>query len=174
MAKPNVFISYAREDKRYFDHFLKLLKGHSKDLWNIWTDKEIPMGEDWFNTIKENVETCDFAILVVSPNFLQSDFIRDYELGEFMKKVEQEKNFKFFPVLLLPCDFTRFETIGKRQFFKPLGGDYKMKDKEAEMITFGELINFPSGVAYSDNAQDYQFVLYFVKEIQKALKKKLA
>jgi formylglycine-generating enzyme required for sulfatase activity len=72
---PKVFISYAHEDK----HFLDELVAHTaalrrRKIIEIWTDSDIPTGSKWDPAIWENLETSGIVVLLVTADFLNSDF----------------------------------------------------------------------------------------------------
>ena len=77
----NVFVSYAREDanseNNLIDEFLKhgSLRVRRKEI-SIFKDTErIDFGEQWRKRIDEELEKTDIAILMISVNFLNSEFI---------------------------------------------------------------------------------------------------
>jgi predicted nucleotide-binding protein len=81
MEKARIFISYAHNDKTYFDIFLSNLK--SQCDWDIWTDRNIEIGKDWFESIRQSMVQTDVAILLISPDFISSAFIKENEFKKF-------------------------------------------------------------------------------------------
>jgi len=70
-----VFISYAHEDQA----FLKELEKHLANLkrQNIiasWYDGDIKPGEEWQATIMERLNSAQIILLLVSADFINSDF----------------------------------------------------------------------------------------------------
>ncbi|MDQ1350069.1 MAG: hypothetical protein QG657_370, partial [Acidobacteriota bacterium] len=148
-----VFVSYAHEDKPYADVLFKELEKHSKSSnikniqWKTWVDdKDIFIGDQWRESIQNNVKTCDFALLLVSPDYLASDFIKIEEFNRFLERAKKE-NFIFFPILLRHCNFSQWEELAKRQFFMPGGADYGSPDLKniayADLVKFRESDGFP-------------------------------
>jgi len=78
---PTVFISYAHKDKNYFDVFIENLIAQSN--WNIWTDKNIEIGSDWYERIEQAIKDSDMAVLLVSAFFISSGFIKKNEYQKF-------------------------------------------------------------------------------------------
>jgi len=76
-----VFISYSHKDKEWLDKFQIALKPLIRgEKITIWDDTKILPGSDWKKEITNAIERSRIAILLVSPNFLASDFIYDEEL----------------------------------------------------------------------------------------------
>jgi internalin A len=170
--KPKFFISYANADKEFFEHFLNELIPATKDKWEIWTDKNIPIGENWRKEIEAAIRICDYALLAVSNRFLASEFIQKVELAKFVKKAADEKSgFRFFPFLLRPCeisDLEEFENLSSTQFFKSLGGDYGIMSKETHLISLAELLHYEGGKYRSNGDKD---VIFINKTIQSQIRK---
>ena len=147
MEEKKIFISYAHKDEAYFRLFKDGIENHSKSSkklnWKIWSDKEIPTGSLWHNVIQEEVKTCNAAILLVSANFLSSNYIENEEFLKFLRRNEEE-GFIFLPVLLSDCDFTKWEKLSVRQFFYPQGIDYGLP--RIDNISYSHLVEFSKDV----------------------------
>ena len=53
-----------------------------------WSDQQIAPGSKWLNDIQEALKRTSVAVLLVSPDFLASDFIHKHELGPLLKEAE--------------------------------------------------------------------------------------
>lgn len=76
-----IFISYSHKDTRW----LQLLLVHLKPLVRsgslaAWSDQDIEAGDAWLEQIREALRSSGAAVLIVTPNFLASDFIMNEEL----------------------------------------------------------------------------------------------
>jgi WD40 repeat protein len=84
-----IFISYASADsfsKGIFMDMLRLqLDTYERYRCVFWHDRDILVGKDWFDEINKSMNACDFGLLLLSPAFFKSGFIRDTELPELMK-----------------------------------------------------------------------------------------
>jgi serine/threonine protein kinase len=81
MMRDQVFVSYAHEDKAWFDQFDQHLRpAQSKGLLKVWSDCDIHTGADWLQAIRDNLGRSRVGLLLVTPSFIDSDFIRDQEL----------------------------------------------------------------------------------------------
>ena len=105
--KLNIFISYSHEDKDYLNRLqihLKVLKYLYGNI-DAWSDERIRLGDHWKDEIKQAMDNASVAILLVSTDFLASDFVENNELPEILKK-EKQRNLKIFCLLVKPCLFT--------------------------------------------------------------------
>ncbi len=102
---PALFLSYSHEDKFFkeeLDKHLTALK-RSKKL-SYWHDKEIGGGTNWDKIIKENLQKADFILLLISPDFLNSEYIWEVEL-ERAFKLQNEGKVAIIPIFLTKVDF---------------------------------------------------------------------
>src|SRR4051812_39514917 len=92
MPHNRVFISYSHyaEDQKLLEEFRVHLKPWEKTtLLDIWSDHEIKPGEDWHRKIQDALESIAVAILLVSPEFLASEYISQYELPYLLRACEK-------------------------------------------------------------------------------------
>ena len=81
MQALNVFISYAHKDeefRRELQAHLRLME--RQGLYKCWHDREITAGTDWKEQISQNLREADIVILLVSSDFLNSDYCYDVEM----------------------------------------------------------------------------------------------
>jgi DNA-binding winged helix-turn-helix (wHTH) protein len=102
-----VFISYAHKDEQLRDQLeTQLAILQRQGLIKIWHDREIGAGAEWSGTIDSKLETADVILLLVSPDFLASDYISDVELQQAMERHEQGIS-RVIPIILRPCLWRR-------------------------------------------------------------------
>lgn len=103
MAK--VFFSYAHEDEELRDKLethLSLLK--RQGVIETWHDRRIGPGDAFGDEIDAALETSDIALLLVSADFLASDYCHDIEMRRALERHAQGLA-RVIPVILRPCDW---------------------------------------------------------------------
>ena len=105
MARDQVFISYSHQDKRFLEDLLTHLKPYlRKGTITAWSDQQIEPGSKWFGKIQTALAKTSVAVMLVSPDFLASDFIHEQELGPLLKEAEGA-GVKIFWVLIRDCSW---------------------------------------------------------------------
>lgn len=113
--KNKVFISYSHKDTELLDRLLVHLKPLEKEgVIDTWDDTKIKVGEKWREKIAAALNEAKVAILLISADFLASDFIIENELPPILESAE-EKGMKIIPVILRPCRFARDKNLAHFQ-----------------------------------------------------------
>jgi hypothetical protein len=119
VTQPTVFISYSHKDEKWKDHLvIHLGVLHHQGLLDLWDDRRIGAGEDWYQEIQEAMVAASVAVLLVSASFLTSQFI----LGEEVPRLLGDKEgLRTFPVIVKPC---AWQTVGwlRRMQVRPKDG----------------------------------------------------
>lgn len=100
-----------------------------------WNDTKFEIGDKWDSKIKEKINESDIFILLISADFINSDYIWKVEL-EMIKKAEQERGALVIPVIVEDCDWTNLDYISEKQAetYKEKGAEGSKDDKK-ELIT---------------------------------------
>lgn len=101
-----VFISYSHKDEGLRDELevqLSMLK--RQGLIDTWHDRRMLAGDqlDW--TISKELDEADIVLLLVSPDFLASDYCYKIEKARALKR-HQQGTARLISVILRPCDWT--------------------------------------------------------------------
>ena len=130
MKKVNLFISYSHQDQEPLEELSKYLNDTTCPQINIWTDGKIDLGQEWDNEIKDKLNSAEIVLLLVSQDFLMSDFIKKNELSVALQRHQQGKT-TVIPIFLRTCTLTVYPQITELQGYpaanKPLleAGDKK-------------------------------------------------
>jgi tetratricopeptide (TPR) repeat protein len=110
--RTKAFVSYSHKDKKIFDEFrIMLAPAIQKDLIDLWDDTRIRPGTDWRDEIKDGIAAAKVAVLLVSSNFLASDFITKNELPPLLRAAKDDGAIIFW-IYLSSClyKYTEIET----------------------------------------------------------------
>ena len=114
-----IFISYNHKDHDYLDRLMVHLKPlEKKGLIDPWVDTRLRAGDRWKKEIEKALKTAKVGILLVSADFLASDFIIDNELPPLLHAAEVNGTL-IIPIILKPCRFTREKTLRDFQAINP-------------------------------------------------------
>lgn len=106
MAAPGgskVFVSYSHKDAEWLDRIQAHLKPLSRmGVIDVWDDRRIRAGDRWRDEIVEALHAARCAVLLVSADFLASDFCIEAELPTLLRRA-QERGVRVLTVLVSPC-----------------------------------------------------------------------
>lgn len=106
-----LFVSYAHSDSACLDRLLVHLKPHERrSKIEFWSDKRLRPGDKWRKEISQNIDGAAVAVLLVSADFLASEFIANQELPPLLSKAEAAGT-RIIPVIVKPCGFVREESL---------------------------------------------------------------
>lgn len=92
MARDQIFISYSHKDAKWLEELKAHLKPlFAEDMLSYWADVDnINAGDRWREKIAEAIQRTKVAVLLVTHNFLDSDFIQKVEVPAFLKAEAEE------------------------------------------------------------------------------------
>ncbi|MEZ0183538.1 leucine-rich repeat domain-containing protein [Flavobacterium oncorhynchi] len=137
VQKSSLFISYSHKDKEWLNRVQTHLKvlNHQNDVeLNVWDDTKILAGEKWKEEIAKALKNAKVAILIISTDFLASDFIQSSELPDLLNNAN-ENGTKLLSLIVKPCRFKHQAGLNDLQALNdpsmPLS---KMSDSDQEEI----------------------------------------
>lgn len=119
MGSNHVFVSYSHANRGWLDR----LKVHLRPLERLgtitlWDDTRIKPGSQWREEIERELEQARVAVLLVSADFLASDFVRTHELPRLLAAAEQRGTL-VLSVILSPCRFEQTRELSRFQAMNP-------------------------------------------------------
>src|SRR5271165_3844926 len=116
-----VFISYSHRDETLrgeLETHLKLLQ--RQGTISVWQDRKITAGTEWKGQIDKNLESAQIIVLLVSADFIASDYCYDTEMKVALRRHEQ-RTAHVVPIILRKVDNWESTEFGKLQAL-PTGG----------------------------------------------------
>lgn len=104
--KVSIFVSYSHQNDEWLfkdekKNLIPWLSSQLKDQAIIWTDYELQqsVGEEYSGIIEEKISNSQIAVLLLSQDFVSSDYIMNTELP-LIKKLYCEQRLKLIPILV--------------------------------------------------------------------------
>lgn len=134
-----IFISYSHLDEEEKNELLRHLSVlRHQELFDLWSDDRIKVGEPWKTEIEDALIRARVAILFVTKNFLNSDFILNQEVPEILERHKQ--GLTIIPVIARDCAWRSVEWLTRLQVFNDglavWRDEGKHIDKELTEITY--------------------------------------
>lgn len=139
MPGAKVFYSYSSADEQLrneLETHLSLMK--REGLIETWSFRQIEAGSDWKTAINANLNQADVILLMVSANFIASDYCWDIEMDKAIERHETGDAI-VVPIILKPCDwhsapFARLQALPDSA--KPVSG-WRPRDRAWENVVAG-------------------------------------
>jgi len=124
MTKAKVFLSYSHRDEQWKDQLLAHLRSLERQgNIEVWETSDIPVGADWTSTVQDAAMSANIAILLISPDFLASDFIVQRELPTLLSQ-RATTGLAVLPLVVRPAAWSAIPELAQLQFLnsdaKPL------------------------------------------------------
>lgn len=136
----SVFFSYAHADEALRDQLekqLALLK--RQGIIETWHDRRIGAGAEFAREIDEHVDSDDIILLLVSPDFLDSDYCYEREMARALERHESGDAI-VIPVILRPCEW-HHAPFGKLNATPPDGRPItKFADRDDAMLEVAKAV----------------------------------
>jgi len=101
--RTKVFVCYSHQNIQFLERFRKHLAPFERSQQLVvWDDQKIPAGTQWREEINAAIQATKVAVLLVSPDFLYSEFINQHELPLLLAAAKQGC-VTILPVLISYC-----------------------------------------------------------------------
>jgi tetratricopeptide (TPR) repeat protein len=135
LARTKIFVSYSHKDVAHLNK-LHIHLARFKQQGLIWDDTEIRPGAKWHEQIKQALAATKIAILLVSADFLASNFIANEELPNLLKAAESEGTI-ILSLILSPCVYE--DVLGDFQTVNPNATPLLAMDENQQEQTWVKL-----------------------------------
>jgi nucleotide-binding universal stress UspA family protein len=112
--RKGVFISYSRKDAVWLERLQTHLRPLEREGVVVWDDTRLRPGEPWREEIRKAMAETKVAILLISADFLASEFIATDELPPLLKAAEED-GATILPLIISPSGFRRMESLSRFQ-----------------------------------------------------------
>ena len=110
-----LFLSYSHKDETLKDELANHLSTlRRQGVISSWDDRKIRPGEEWDHQINENLNTADIILLLVSSDFIASDYCWDVEVTTAIQRHNTGKA-RVIPIILRRVDWSH-TPFAKLQF----------------------------------------------------------
>lgn len=113
-----IFVGYDKSDERWVRRLSTIFTPLIREgTLSMWTNDSIQAGNEWRKDIEIAIKQADFVILMVSPSFLESEFLNDFTVPAVLK----ENSVRGLPISWLPLAscFYDYSPIEKYQPLHP-------------------------------------------------------
>jgi len=139
--RTKVFVSYSHFDQEWLARLQVHLKPLERSgLVDRWDDTRIAAGQKWKIEIRKAIDSAAVAILLISADFLASDFINEDELPPLLRAAESEGTV-ILPLVISPCRFSQTKGLSQFQAVNPPSQPLIKMDKADREQTFVDLVN---------------------------------
>lgn len=100
-----VFISYSHKDEGHRNNLVTHLAPLKRDgVIEVWHDRKISAGREWADQIDENLEQASIILLLISSDFLASDYCYDREMSRALEK-HHNREARVIPIIIRSVDW---------------------------------------------------------------------
>jgi hypothetical protein len=133
--RTTIFVSYCHRNRRWVQRLRVHLTPYDRlGVLDLWDDTRIAPGDQWRSEIRGAIDRAAASILLISPDFLASEFVATEELPKLLAKAERGGS-RIFPIIVEPCELSTHPRLATFQAVnspdKPLA---EMQRVEAERV----------------------------------------
>jgi T3SS (YopN, CesT) and YbjN peptide-binding chaperone 3/TIR domain len=105
--RERIFVSYSHQDRKHLDRLLVHLRPLERSgIIDLWSDIQLRPGSKWKSEIAEAIARSKVAILLISADFLASQFITENELPPLLRAAKSD-GVVILPVIVGASRFTK-------------------------------------------------------------------
>lgn len=125
-----VFVSYAHADKKFLDRELLpfLRQFELGEQIELWDDRLIGVGEDWYAEIADRLDHAKVAILLITKSFLASKFCLHEEVPVLLQRARRGE-MHVLPLYAKPCNWKNERWLARAQMWP--GGQRALSQQDA-------------------------------------------
>jgi hypothetical protein len=143
--RKGIFISYSHKDAGWMEQFRRHLKPLERERGvKVWADPMIEAGDEWYLKIQQAIDASCIAVLMVTPDFLASDFIVNSEIP-MLRKASKERELRILWIAVVPARYENSDLIDLQavnEVKRPIATLSEVdQDREFAMIC-GEIENY--------------------------------
>jgi len=111
--RKTIFVSYSHRDRPWLDRLYVHLKPFERNgRLELWNDEKIAPGAQWRQEIEQAIDRAAASVLLVSADFLASDFVAVHELPRLLKKADRAR---VLPIIVAPCELSLHPVLAAYQ-----------------------------------------------------------
>src|SRR5258706_2353657 len=100
MASVEIFCCYADKDQSLLNELqIHLIPLKRLGLITIWADTDIDAGIEWEKAVEKHLDTAQIILLLISPEFMASEYCYSVEMKRAMERHECGKA-RVIPIIL--------------------------------------------------------------------------
>lgn len=134
IGNKSLFISYSHKDERFRDELRGALTAYERlNEIEVWDDTRIEPGQKWETEILEKLERADIIVLLLSNDFIRSDYCMQKEMQRALER-DAAGECAIVPIVVRSCRFDKLE-VGQIQAILPKAKAIKQhKDRDAAWL----------------------------------------
>ena len=127
-----IFISYSHKDEKWKERLVSHLEVlEIEGYFTLWDDSKIDFGDNWFHKIEKELNEARIVMLMISKDFLISDFICNEEVPRILER-RQREGLRVIPLIVKPCAWEAVKWLSSIQA-APKGGKPLSTKKDHEI-----------------------------------------
>ena len=159
MEQPKIFVSYSHKNPKALKQLQRFLHPLEREgIIESWDDTRLKGGDDWRAEIDKALAAATAAVLFISQDFLDSNFIYQEELPRILTRAAADE-LTVLPVFLSPSNVEDLDF----PFIDRQG--IERSDKLTRFQGFGTPDKPLSGLSWSDRERVYQKLSQRIKEL---------